>query len=587
MTLTLEDFVSTLEGSGLLGPGQLDALIGELGGGRPVTDPIALAEALVAQGILTDWQADKLLSGVQKGFFLGKHKLLRHLAQGGMSSVYEAEHQLMHRRVALKVLPKSLAGESGYLERFYREARALARLDHPNIVRGFDVGQDGDHHYLVMEFIDGLNLEELVQARGPLPLEEAAEMIRQTALGLQHAHEAGFVHRDIKPSNLKLEAGGVVKILDLGLVRPRLLENDQEASLTRLHDEKVFGTIDYLSPEQAVDSHAVDIRSDVYSLGCTLYFLLSGSPPFPQGTLAERLLAHQMRLPARIVDLRPDAPESLDRIVSRMMEKRPEDRYATPREVASVLGNWLSRQGQTPVSSAIDASQSTPSGASPPRTRIAVQTPRDAGPAIRREWQVAAAPIDGASSVAVLPPPGPVESHLSESQMAHLLPEAGQLARPLIERWWRWSEIVGSIAANRRLSTSLDENSYQLLYEAIIRDCRTGRETADLPMQALLVQIEDLVAPWVTLNALRSFLADNASSRLVERLHEIDREMFPPSSLLGRLTAFCVVFGAALLAIPLIWLILSLVWPDHPGLSAISIWVHDAWSKGWSLIFVE
>src|SRR5262249_49419041 len=232
-------------------------------------DPRKIADALVDRSLLTRWQADKLLQGKHKGFFLGKYRLLSHLGSGGMSAVYLAEHVLMRRRVAIKVLPKGRVNDSSYLERFHREAQAVAALDHRNIVRAYDVDQEDDLHFLVMEYVPGTSLHDLVVRNGTLDFVSAAEYMRQAAEGLHHAHRIGMVHRDIKPGNLLLDEKGTVKLLDLGLAR--FFDDKEENSLTVKHDEKVLGTADYLSPEQALDSHKVDIRSDVYSLGCTLY----------------------------------------------------------------------------------------------------------------------------------------------------------------------------------------------------------------------------------------------------------------------------------------------------------------------------
>lgn len=304
-----------------------------------------LAGQLVDQGLLTRWQADKLLEGRHKGFIVGKYKMLGHLGTGGMSNVYLAEHLLMHRRVAIKVLPKARGAdkESSYLERFHREAQAIASLDHVNIVRAYDIDNEGDTHYLVMEYIDGLDLNIIVRDSGPLNYVTAARYIRQAARGLHYAHSVGLIHRDVKPANLLVDAGGVVKILDLGLAR--FVAEQEQTSLTVAYDENVLGTADYLAPEQAVDSHGVDARADIYGLGCSLYFLLTGHPPFTEGTLTQRLMAHQKDPPPSIYKDRPDAPPGLVDICMRMMAKKPAHRYRDCQEVVRVLGDWLVEQG--------------------------------------------------------------------------------------------------------------------------------------------------------------------------------------------------------------------------------------------------
>ena len=264
-----------------------------------------------------------------------------------MSAVYLAEHMLLERRCAIKVLPGNRVKDTSYLGRFHREAKAVASLNHPNIVRAYDVDQQFDGgaeiHFLVMEFVEGRNLEKIVSAKGPLKYVEAADYIRQAADGLSHAHQAGLVHRDIKPENLLIDALGTVKILDLGLAR--LFDQTDEESLTIKHDEKVLGTADYLAPEQAIDSHKVDSRADIYSLGCTFYFAITGHPPFTEGTLVQRLFAHQTKAPKPVQEERADAPPSLMAILDKMMAKKAADRYQSAAEVAEVLTRWLVEHG--------------------------------------------------------------------------------------------------------------------------------------------------------------------------------------------------------------------------------------------------
>jgi serine/threonine protein kinase len=303
-----------------------------------------LAELLIEANLITRWQADKLLAGKHRGFRLGKYKLLGQIGKGGMSSVYLAEHELMKRRVAIKVLPRNRVGDSSYLERFRLEARAVAKLDDPNIVRAYDIDNEGDVHYIVMEYVDGHDLHQAIVNNGPLDFDTAADYIAQVANGLQHAHEMGLVHRDIKPANCLVDKHGTVKLLDLGLAK---LTEDDQASLTMANEENVLGTADYLAPEQALNSHEADSRSDIYSLGCTLYFLLTGSPPFPEGSISERLLKHQTARPDSIFKTRPEAPPSIVEICEVMMSKKPDDRYQSAGEVASELKSWLADRGRS------------------------------------------------------------------------------------------------------------------------------------------------------------------------------------------------------------------------------------------------
>jgi serine/threonine protein kinase len=343
--LNVETFIAVLKKSGLVEAERLQRLIADYTAkGGVADDSPKLADFLVANGVVTRWQAEKLLQGKHKGYFLGKYRLLSLLGKGGMSSVYLAEHVLMRRRCALKVLPTKRVHDSSYLARFHREAQAVASLDHPNIVRAYDVDhqvdRDSEIHFLVMEYVEGFSLQELVQKLGMCSFFDSAEYIRQAALGLHHAHEAGMVHRDVKPGNLLVDPNGVVKVLDLGLARFFTGDEDEDA-LTLRHDEKVLGTADYLAPEQALDSHTVDERADIYALGCTMYFLLTGRPPFTEGTLAQRLMAHQTKTPPTVESLRADTPPSLAAIVRRMMAKKAEDRYQTARDASDALYAWI------------------------------------------------------------------------------------------------------------------------------------------------------------------------------------------------------------------------------------------------------
>jgi len=343
-TQTLDDFLRVLRASGLVDAAKIDQALApwtDTEGRLPLGEepvPEGLVAALVESGQLTPWQVDQLRKGRHKGFVLGKYKLLRLLGAGGMSSVYLAEHATLHHKVAIKVLPVKRVDQSSYLARFEREAQASARLNHPNIARAFDLESSGSIHFIVLEYIDGTDLYAKVKREGPLDVREAAEYVRQAATGLQYAHDEGLVHRDIKPANLILDKRGTVKILDMGLA---LANGDEGASLTREHDEKVLGTADYLAPEQARDSHKADRRSDVYSLGCTLYFLLVGKAPFANGPLAERLRAHMNEPPPNLLEKRQDVPTAIAELYFRMMEKHPDARPQTAQDVADALAAWL------------------------------------------------------------------------------------------------------------------------------------------------------------------------------------------------------------------------------------------------------
>src|SRR5579864_1765235 len=269
-----------------------------------------------------------------------RYRVVRLLGQGGMGAVYLAEHRHMGRHVALKVINPDLLNHPRSLPRFQQEVRAAAKLDHPNIVAAYDADHAASLHFLVMEYVEGQNLADYLAEKGPLPVAEACHIIRQAALGMQHAHERGMVHRDIKPHNLMLTPPGQVKVLDFGLARfaadpiqtSEISKTSEVFGLTGAG--AVVGTTDYIAPEQAQDAHRADGRADIYSLGCTLYHLLSGKPPFPEGSASEKLRRHASEEPRPLNEKRTDVPEGLAAVVSRMMAKKPEDRQQTSAEVA-------------------------------------------------------------------------------------------------------------------------------------------------------------------------------------------------------------------------------------------------------------
>jgi hypothetical protein len=287
-----------------------------------------------------------------------RYRILELLGAGGMGAVYRAEHRRMERHVALKVMSADLMDRPEMVERFHREVKAAALLNHPNIVTAYDADQAGDAHFLIMEFVEGISLAQKVQQEGPLPVTQACACIRQAALGLQHAHERGMVHRDIKPHNLMLTPTGQVKILDFGLarfVRETASVRAEPASATGettgqtasgaasalTQTGTLMGTADFIAPEQATDPSRAGVRADIYSLGCTLYYLLAGHAPFPEGTALDKLTGHCERAPKPLANLRRDIPPALARVVERMMAKEPTQRYQTPAEAAEALAPFL------------------------------------------------------------------------------------------------------------------------------------------------------------------------------------------------------------------------------------------------------
>jgi serine/threonine protein kinase len=297
--------------------------------------PKKAAQRLVKDGLITAFQAEQLLGGRYKGFFLlgGQYKLLKPIGRGGMGNVFLAEHLQLNRRVAVKILPKGQARDKVTMERFQREARAAAALDHPNIVRVYDVSSTPPPALLVMEYAEGKDLQEILAKKGAVPYPKAVGYVLQAAAALEHAHERGIIHRDIKPANLLLDRNGVVKILDMGLAR--FMHSDDRLTAT-LDPTSVLGTADYISPEQAMCSSDVDARTDIYSLGVTLYTLVCGRTPFG-GSAAQKLLAHQVRKAVPAHKVRPEVPADLSAVIARMMAKELDRRYATAAEVIAAL----------------------------------------------------------------------------------------------------------------------------------------------------------------------------------------------------------------------------------------------------------
>jgi serine/threonine-protein kinase len=311
------------------------------------------------------------LGRLRPGQMLGQYQIVEQLGSGGMGQVFKALHPAMGRTVALKVIAPELTQDAQTRARFRREVRSAARLHHPNVVVAYDAAEAGGLWFLVMEYVPGTDAAHLCQRHGRPPVALACEIARQAALGLQHAHELGMVHRDIKPANLMVAAGPrggrgreqppagwpnppLVKILDFGLARLAAANPDQQLSAAEVltHERAVFGTPEFMAPEQAKDSRLADIRSDIYSLGCTLYALLAGRPPFLSSSPAEIISMHLARAPEPVSKYRPEVPVWLDQVLDCMLAKQPEDRYATPREVAQALQAAAERNDEPPKKAA-------------------------------------------------------------------------------------------------------------------------------------------------------------------------------------------------------------------------------------------
>ncbi len=338
-------------------------------------DARALAKTLIQRGWLSVFQVNQLLFGKGEELIIGPYLVLERLGQGGLSSVFHARHREHDNQVAIKLIkPEVFASPEGR-KAFLQEVEAMARLDHANIVQFCDADQWRDTYYFAMEYVEGTDLGKVVRLSGALPVQQACDYIRQSALGLQHAYERNLIHRDIKPVNLFLTqvplevrraaeslfatrqeqaspaalgkdtvlTRPLIKILDWGLASLRSPKGLGEIESSENVAKSLVGTADYLSPEQARNANMVDIRGDIYSLGCSLYFLLTGQAPFPDGSLMQKILQHQTAAPRPIADFRDDVPADVIAIVQRMLAKDPNDRFQTPASAALALLSFARR----------------------------------------------------------------------------------------------------------------------------------------------------------------------------------------------------------------------------------------------------
>jgi serine/threonine protein kinase len=354
MEFTVENICGLIMRSKLLTPDEVRALHQRWAGGTKENASSAqFLRWLVANRHLTEYQANLLSKGHADDFFLNQYKILDRLGRGRMAGVYKAVHAT-GQVVAVKVLPPSKAKEPKTLARFQREARLAVKLKHPNIVRTFQVGECRGLHYLVMEYLEGETLDEVLQRRKRLPPAEAVRLVHQALSGLQHIHEQGLVHRDLKPANLMLVPGrqlgepdntlqATVKILDIGLGRQLFEESSQEVErdLELTGEGVLLGTPDYLAPEQARNPSGIDIRADIYSLGCVLYHCLSGQPPFADTNVLNQMIRHATEPPRPLKELNPAVPDGLQQIVDWMLAKDPAKRYPTPERAAQALQVFL------------------------------------------------------------------------------------------------------------------------------------------------------------------------------------------------------------------------------------------------------
>ena len=408
MSVTVEELITTLTGSGLMAREEVDEFLAGLSEGEKPEDGEQLAKLLYRSEKLTKFQTQCVYQGKTRGLVLGNYVVLDRIGQGGMGHVFKAQHKKMRRVVALKVLPSQVSRQKGAVERFHREVVAAARLTHQNIVTAYDADDADGVHFLVMELVEGVDLSKLVRRKGSLSVAKAIDYVTQAATGLQYAHDQGVVHRDIKPSNLLLDQSGTVKILDMGLARFERELHESTAAQSLTHSGQMMGTLDYMAPEQAMDTHNASAAADIYSLGCTLYYLLTGESVYPGETVAMKIIAHREESVPSLRDRRDDVSPRLEQVFQRMLAKEPEGRQGS---MAEVIRELEACRGSGEESHETAAFSLGPTGGDP----TVDQSPQD------RDMTVASAP-----------PPIPSGSGSSaDNWLQAELPEAPTVLRPM------------------------------------------------------------------------------------------------------------------------------------------------------------
>ncbi len=533
-----------LEASRLLSEEQLDRLRELL----PECDEGMLADLVVEVGWLTPYQLKRVRAGKGAGLVVGQYRILEELGAGGFGTVYKAVHAIMNRPAAIKFLSPQWCSNEDVRSVFLREVIATTRLSHPNIATAYDANETDGSLWFAMEFVDGPTLERFVWAEGPLPIPLACAIAYQVAQALQYAHERGMVHRDIKPANLVLPgarsglkgladrpgpgvAGGpipgqssqvLVKVVDFGLARLRPTTSYQPVSICE--QGGMLGTPDFVAPEQARNGHEADIRSDLYSLGCTLYYALTGQVPFNARTSTEALIMHQLEDEVPLSTLRPETPPSVAAIVKRLMAKRPENRFQTPAELMEALVITLLMPGgggvfprPAPLCREEDVSSSLgvpPSAAEQPRVGDAV------APRVGEGGRGVTTDEAGAGS----PSPGE-EAGSPEAQFQ------------VVTHWREWVEVVEAVLGG--VPPALDEAEYKALYKDLLEGLSSQSGVSDRQGE-LYARMKALIEPWVRLQALVK-LEPNLRAGLLGSCEEIDKELCPRPS--ASLATWAFTFG--------------------------------------------
>jgi serine/threonine protein kinase len=480
MEYSVESLCNQMARSRLLAPNTIRSLRRRYrtAAGTEADDGEKFGRWLVANQQVTDFQLGLMTRGFGDMLYFGEYKLLDRIGQGRMAGIYKAIHPT-GQVVAVKVLPPSRAANAQLLGRFQREARLALRLHHPNVVRAFQRGQTrGGLHFIVMEFLAGQTLEELLKRRQRLPVSEAAYVLVQAFQGLQYLHEEGLVHRDLKPANLMLVPGQTpdqadfafgttAKILDMGLGRALFdLEegtDGQEQTPELTTEGCLLGTPNYMAPEQARSARLADIRSDCYSLGCVLYEVLTGQPPFPDTSFVRQMIRHATETPRPLMELLPTVPEGFQTIMNSLLAKDPAQRFSTPAQAARALKPFI-EPGVGSAPGADDAPQLRSyltwletAPAEPPEEELAGPTKVVVGPATERDPVVPApasepSPPQPVAAVPVQPPPTALPiAHPVPNGMTASPPGAVPIAQPIIVSARRRPQPAGTSLA-RRLS---------------------------------------------------------------------------------------------------------------------------------------